>query len=158
MNAQAKVRLEINLDKAKALGLRFCAERNARQCSTQDIADLVGLSRRQLERLFSGQLGLSVRRLVLWQRLRVALHLALSGASLTEAALLAEQCRLALCNEPLQWQQQQISISASFGVVAGPAPAELETLLQSADENTTGPAHIVLQDPDGNQIMLDQHR
>ncbi|WP_430458014.1 diguanylate cyclase domain-containing protein [Rheinheimera sp.] len=58
----------------------------------------------------------------------------LGGASLTEAAWLAEQCRLALCNEPLQWQQQQISISASFGVVAGPAPAELETLLQSADQ------------------------
>jgi diguanylate cyclase (GGDEF)-like protein len=58
----------------------------------------------------------------------------LGGASLTEAALLAEQCRLALCNDPLQWQQQQISISASFGVVAGPAPAELETLLQSADQ------------------------
>ncbi|MFC0047095.1 GGDEF domain-containing protein [Rheinheimera tilapiae] len=58
----------------------------------------------------------------------------LGGASLTEAALLAEQCRLALCNAPLQWQQQQISISASFGVVAGPAPAELETLLQSADQ------------------------
>ena len=32
------------------------------------------------------------------------------------------------------------------------------TLLQSADDSTTGPAHIVLQDPDGNQIMLDQHR
>lgn len=32
------------------------------------------------------------------------------------------------------------------------------TLLQSADESSTGPAHIVLQDPDGNQIMLDQHR
>lgn len=32
------------------------------------------------------------------------------------------------------------------------------TLLQSADANTTGPAHIVLEDPDGNQIMLDQHR
>ena len=58
----------------------------------------------------------------------------LGGASLTEAALLAEQCRLALCNEPLLWQQQQISISASFGVVAGQAPAELETLLQSADQ------------------------
>jgi diguanylate cyclase (GGDEF)-like protein len=58
----------------------------------------------------------------------------LGGASLTEAALLAEQCRLALCNEPLLWQQQQISISASFGVVAGLAPAELETLLQSADQ------------------------
>lgn len=32
------------------------------------------------------------------------------------------------------------------------------TLLQSADESTIGPAHIVLEDPDGNQIMLDQHR
>ena len=32
------------------------------------------------------------------------------------------------------------------------------TLLQSADESSTGPAHIVLEDPDGNQIMLDQHR
>ena len=32
------------------------------------------------------------------------------------------------------------------------------SLLQSADMNTSGPAHIVLQDPDGNQIMLDQHR
>ncbi len=58
----------------------------------------------------------------------------LGGANLTEATLLAEQCRLALCNEPLAWQQQQISLSASFGVVAGPAPQELETLLQSADQ------------------------
>ena len=32
------------------------------------------------------------------------------------------------------------------------------SLLQSADMNTSGPAHIVLEDPDGNQIMLDQHR
>jgi len=32
------------------------------------------------------------------------------------------------------------------------------TLLQSADTSTTGPAHIVLEDPDGNRIMLDQHR
>ncbi len=32
------------------------------------------------------------------------------------------------------------------------------TLLQSADSSTSGPAHIVLEDPDGNQIMLDQHR
>lgn len=26
-----------------------------------------------------------------------------------------------------------------------------------ADEQTTGPAHIIMQDPDGNPIMLDQH-
>ena len=32
-------------------------------------------------------------------------------------------------------------------------PLEME-----ADENTTGPASIVLIDPDGNNILIDQHR
>ncbi len=32
------------------------------------------------------------------------------------------------------------------------------TLIKTADEAGSGPAHIVLEDPDGNQIMLDQHR
>lgn len=32
------------------------------------------------------------------------------------------------------------------------------TLIRSAAEETTGPEHIVLEDPDGNQIMFDQHR
>lgn len=27
-----------------------------------------------------------------------------------------------------------------------------------ADESSTGPAHITLTDPDGNQILIDQHR
>jgi len=27
-----------------------------------------------------------------------------------------------------------------------------------ADESTIGPAHIVVVDPDGNQILIDQHR
>jgi catechol 2,3-dioxygenase-like lactoylglutathione lyase family enzyme len=31
---------------------------------------------------------------------------------------------------------------------------ELET---KADETTTGPAHIMLRDPDGNPILIDQH-
>ncbi len=30
-------------------------------------------------------------------------------------------------------------------------------LLQEADEGTTGPASVVLTDPDGNTILLDQH-
>lgn len=30
-------------------------------------------------------------------------------------------------------------------------------LLQEADESTTGPASVVLEDPDGNTILLDQH-
>jgi len=55
----------------------------------QELASTAALSISQLERLFSGSLKLSVRRLVLWQRLRVALQRALGGASLTEAALAA---------------------------------------------------------------------
>ena len=31
------------------------------------------------------------------------------------------------------------------------------TLLSEADQATTGPAHFILEDPDGNQIMVDQH-
>ncbi len=31
-------------------------------------------------------------------------------------------------------------------------------LTTEADENTSGPAHITLTDPDGNNILIDQHR
>jgi lactoylglutathione lyase len=31
-------------------------------------------------------------------------------------------------------------------------------LQAEADESTEGPAHIMLEDPDGNQILVDQHR
>jgi len=31
-------------------------------------------------------------------------------------------------------------------------------LSMEADESTTGPASIMLADPDGNQILIDQHR
>lgn len=32
------------------------------------------------------------------------------------------------------------------------------TLTTEADETTSGPAHLILSDPDGNVIMVDQHR
>jgi lactoylglutathione lyase len=32
------------------------------------------------------------------------------------------------------------------------------TLTTEADPQTTGPAYITLTDPDGNQILIDQHR
>jgi len=31
------------------------------------------------------------------------------------------------------------------------------TPVQEADESTTGPAHLVVIDPDGNQVLIDQH-
>lgn len=30
-------------------------------------------------------------------------------------------------------------------------------MIKEADESTTGPEHIIMTDPDGNQIMMDQH-
>ncbi len=32
------------------------------------------------------------------------------------------------------------------------------TVKATVDESTTGPGHILLVDPDGNQILIDQHR
>lgn len=32
------------------------------------------------------------------------------------------------------------------------------SLTSEVDENTSGPAHITLSDPDGNNILIDQHR
>ena len=35
--------------------------------------------------------------------------------------------------------------------------AEGITLISEADESTSGPGNLMLQDPDGNMILLDQH-
>ena len=58
----------------------------AGKVSAQALAETAHLSLSQLERLFTHQLGVPVRRLVVWRRLRVALQLALGGSTLTEAA------------------------------------------------------------------------
>lgn len=58
----------------------------------------------------------------------------LAGSSLSQASQLAEQCRTQLCEDAVSWQQQSIAVSASFGVAAGAAPVQLETILQSADQ------------------------
>ena len=54
--------------------------------SAAAVADVAHLLLSQLERLFSAQLGLPVRRLVLWRRLRLAIRFILLGSTLTDAA------------------------------------------------------------------------
>ncbi|MGK5031131.1 helix-turn-helix domain-containing protein [Janthinobacterium sp. MDT1-19] len=54
--------------------------------SAAAVAEAAHLSLSQLERLFNAQLGLPVRRLVLWRRLRLAIRCILLGSTLTEAA------------------------------------------------------------------------
>lgn len=54
--------------------------------SAATLARSVHLSLSQLERLFGEHLGLPVRRLVLWRRLRLAIFLVSAGHTLTQAA------------------------------------------------------------------------
>lgn len=54
--------------------------------SAAGVAAAAHLSLSQLERLFTAQLGLPVRRLVLWRRLRLAMRMILLGSNLTSAA------------------------------------------------------------------------
>jgi len=54
--------------------------------SAAAVAEAAHLSLSQLERLFNAQLGLPVRRLVLWRRLRLAIRGILLGSTLTDAA------------------------------------------------------------------------
>lgn len=74
------------LDPRIARALQALDEQLAEKISASALASRASLSLSQLERLFGEQVGLSVRRLVLWRRLRLALAMALEGQGLTAAA------------------------------------------------------------------------
>ena len=57
------------------------------------------------------------------------------------------------------WTQNAESVASFTDVrqIQQKLKAEGLTLTMEADETTTGPASIVLEDPDGNPILIDQH-
>ena len=58
------------------------------------------------------------------------------------------------------WDQQAGELAAFTDIreLQRQLKASGVSLLSEADESTTGPAHIVLTDPDGNPVLIDQHR
>ncbi|WP_256575493.1 MULTISPECIES: AraC family transcriptional regulator [unclassified Pseudomonas] len=58
----------------------------ADKVAARTVADSAHVSLSQLQRLFVSQVGLPVRRLVLWRRLRLAMAQVLAGRPVTEAA------------------------------------------------------------------------
>lgn len=74
------------LDPRVAKALQAVDQLLAEKISAATLARTACLSLSQLERLFGEQVGLSVRRLVLWRRMRLALTLAMAGEPLTHAA------------------------------------------------------------------------
>ncbi len=56
-----------------------------------------------------------------------------------------------------QRQQELESFESVGDIHAKLAAAGLPIIEQNVDQNPTGPAHITLEDPDGNPILIDQH-
>ena len=58
------------------------------------------------------------------------------------------------------WTQDAEALEAFTDVRAGQAELQARglTLTTEADPDSTGPASITLEDPDGNPILIDQHR
>lgn len=58
------------------------------------------------------------------------------------------------------WDQQTNEMESFTDVrtIQHKLKSEGIALSMEADETTTGPASIMLADPDGNQILIDQHR
>ena len=66
--------------------LRKLHERPGELFAGAELATLIGLSESRMQHVFKEQMGIPIRRYVLWMRLRHVLELALSGSSLTTAA------------------------------------------------------------------------
>ena len=58
------------------------------------------------------------------------------------------------------WNQaaQEVAEFTDVRVLADELEAAGLTLVERPDPDSDGPAHITLEDPDGNPILIDQHR
>ncbi len=74
------------LDPRVVTSIEQLRSENKNATSVKEIAANVALSESRFSHLFSEQLGVPVRRYLLWLRLREAMHLLAAGASLTKTA------------------------------------------------------------------------
>ena len=74
------------LDPRVVSSIEHLRSENKNSASVKEIAANVALSESRFSHLFSVQLGVPVRRYLLWLRLREAMHLLAAGSSLTETA------------------------------------------------------------------------
>lgn len=76
----------IELDPRLSAAIAWIGESIRTPIRIAEVADAVHVSESHLAHLFAEQIGVPLRRYVLWRRLRAALELAMRGASLTTAA------------------------------------------------------------------------
>ncbi len=77
---------EIGIDRRVARVVEIVRSNRYRRGWLQELAAAVSLSPSRLEHLFTFEIGLPLRRYVLWQRLRLAAQELAAGASVTETA------------------------------------------------------------------------
>ncbi|MGD9158384.1 MAG: AraC family transcriptional regulator [Desulfobacteraceae bacterium] len=79
---------KVNVDKDERIVMAVDYIRNleVKKCSTKEIADHVGLSEGRLTHLFKEQLGIPVRKYLLWLRIIDAMNVMIEGKSPTYAA------------------------------------------------------------------------
>ena len=82
---QARCRMPV-IDRRVTLALRLIDEMLDDQVSARVVAARAAISLSQLQRVLSARMGLSVRRLVRWRRMRLAVELISSGQTVTQAA------------------------------------------------------------------------
>ncbi len=79
----------IRVDARVRSALRDIDAQISEKISADAVAKRAAISLSQLERLFRQQVGISVRRLVLWRRVLLAINVLSQGGTLTDAAYLA---------------------------------------------------------------------
>ena len=70
--------------------IKYIKGLDVKKASTKEIAKHVGLSEGRLIHLFKEQIGIPIRRYLIWRRINDAIHALLNGKSLTYAAYEAE--------------------------------------------------------------------
>jgi len=81
-----QISTQIPIDARISLLLKHLHEQPGRQFTGVELANLVNLSESRMQHLFKRQIGIPIRRYVLWVRMRHVLELTLTGVSVTSAA------------------------------------------------------------------------
>jgi AraC-like DNA-binding protein len=82
--------MNINKDERIEMAVNYIRKLEVKKCSTKEIADHIGLSEGRLIHLFKEQLGIPVRKYLLWLRIIDAMNVMIEGKSPTYAAHEAE--------------------------------------------------------------------
>ena len=94
-----------------------------------------------------------------YAKVREWMHLAIELEEAPLVPSLPDGLQMREMDVEWDWPLVFLAMAEAYADHWGTVPElELEAVVDEADESTTGPASFVVIDPDGNQILIDQHR